>query len=104
MDISDPRSSDIPQKPLAITTEENYSTTTSDRDHELTDIKDKDDHKIETTKGDEPIAKHNIDIVIPDVIEDFEDVDNVQLEDVTSGDISTMTPSREDLHSSVEIR
>jgi hypothetical protein len=45
----------------------------------------------------------NIDVVVPDVIEDFEEVDNIEPEIVTSGDINTMTPSREDLHSSVEI-
>ena len=45
----------------------------------------------------------NIDIVVPDIIEDFEEVDNIEPEDITSGDINTMTPSREDLHSSVEI-
>lgn len=44
-----------------------------------------------------------IDVVVPDIIEDFEEVDNIEPENVTSGDINVMTPSREDVHSSVEI-
>ena len=47
---------------------------------------------------------HKIEVLVPDVIEEFDDVDNIDMENVTSGDINTMGRSREDLHSSVEIR
>jgi len=88
---------DIPQKPEADTPEEigdiqAFNRETIDKPKEEETIKET------TTTND-----RTVEVVMPDIIEDFEEVDNMELENVTSGDINTMTPSREDLHSSVEI-
>ena len=68
----------------------------------VVNAKKEDENKAEETM--EIRADRTIDVIVPDVIEEFEDIDNIDMENITSGDINTMGPSREDLHSSVEIR
>jgi hypothetical protein len=97
LDAFNPDEVDIPPKPEADVPEiiNDLQTSNSEIIVELREEKD----ITETV-----VAKnHAVDVVVPDVIEDFEEVDNIELENVTSGDINTMTPAREDLHSSVEI-
>lgn len=48
--------------------------------------------------------ERTVEVVVPDVIEDFEEVDDIDMENVTAGDITNITPTREDMNSSVEIR
>jgi hypothetical protein len=90
---------DIPPRPEAETTKQVSPPQISDIDpileakKENTQVEELDQTKTPTTE-----------VIVPDVIEDFEEVDHINIEDVTSGDINTMSPSREDLHSSVEIR
>jgi hypothetical protein len=98
LDLYDSESRDIPQKPVAEAPEETYNTQASNHDP-IIEPKNEDlvIEKVEKRTG------NTVDGLVPDVIEDFEEVDNIDLENVTPGDINTMSPSREDLHSSVEI-
>jgi hypothetical protein len=99
LDAYDSEMVDIPQKPVADTPEKVQNIQAST--HEPI---------AETTKKDESVeesvirSERTVDVVVPDVIEDFEDVENIDMENVTAGDINTMSPSRKDLHSSVEIK
>ena len=99
MDAFDAEKADIPQKPVAESPEEINNTPSTYRDPIVEAKKEnKVDEEVEVT------SDRTVDVIVPDVIEHFEDVDNIDLDNVTSGDINTMGPSREDLHSSVEIR
>lgn len=95
---------DIPQKPHAIANE-NIEKSKTIEDTEL--VKESDVQETDINESNDQVVVANtertVEVIVPDVIEDFEEVDNMELENVSSGDINTMTPSREDLHSSVEI-
>jgi len=95
LDAYDSEMVDIPQKPVADNPEKVKSTQASTNEPNA-----------EAQKKDETVnrTERTVDVVVPDVIEDFEEVDNMELENVNSGDINTMSPTREDLHSSVEIK
>ena len=94
---------DIPQKPYSIESEDIEKSKITESSEP---VKEPISQDIEIQDTADPVvanADRTVEVVVPDVIEDFEEVDNMELEDVSSGDINTMTPSREDLHSSVEI-
>jgi hypothetical protein len=93
-----PDGADIPQKPAVDVPEEVVGVRSMK--HEITTEHREEANALETTAS---TRSHTIDVVVPDVIEDFEEVDNIEPESISSGDINTMKPSREDLHSSVEI-
>jgi hypothetical protein len=94
---------DIPEKPFTIEDEEiEKSKTTENTEPPKETVA----QEIVTQETTDPVVSNSdrsVDVIVPDVIEDFEEVDNMELEDVSNGNINTMTPSREDLHSSVEI-
>ena len=57
-----------------------------------------------TTDQAEISTERKVDILAPDVIEDFDEVDDIDMENISNGDINTINPTREDMNSSVEIR
>lgn len=94
---------DIPQKPFTIEDEEIERSETTESTEPVHETVAQDIVLQETS---DPVASNSdrtVNVIVPDVIEDFEEVDNMELEDVSNGNINTMTSSREDLHSSVEI-
>jgi len=93
----------IPQKPDAIVNEEIEKSKISEEVNPVKETVAQETVTQETTDQVVSTADRTVKVIVPDVIEEFEEVDNMELESVSSGDINTMTPSREDLHSSVEI-
>lgn len=93
----------VPQKPDAIVNEEIEKSKISEEVNPVKETVAQEKVTQETTDQVVATADRTVKVVVPDVIEEFEEVDNMELESVSSGDINTMTPSREDLHSSVEI-
>ena len=89
---------DIPPKPVAEVPKEVIEIPSSI--HESVPVTKEEVTDMEVTAT---TKNRRIDVVVPDVIEDFEEVDNIEPENISSGDINTMTPTREDVHSSVEI-
>ncbi len=94
---------DIPQKPFAIDDKEIERSKTTETTESVEESVVQKIEIPETTDHIVTNTDRTVDVIVPDVIEDFEEVDNMELEDVSSGNINTMSPSREDLHSSVEI-
>jgi hypothetical protein len=94
---------DIPQKPYTM---ENEDIETPEVIESAEPVKESVTKEIVLQETTEPVAANTVrtvEVIVPDVIEDFEEVDNMELEDISSGNINTLSPSREDLHSSVEI-
>jgi len=94
---------DIPQKPHAIANENIEKSKTIEDTDQIKEAVVQETVKYETSDQVVANTDRTVEVIVPNVIEDFEEVDNMELENVSSGDINTMTPSREDLHSSVEI-
>ncbi len=94
---------DIPQKPSKFKGEDIERSKTTESTEPKKEIVVQEIVAQETTDPVVSNSDRTMDVIVPDVIEDFEEVDNMELEDVSNGNINTMTPSREDLHSSVEI-
>ena len=103
VDAFDTEVADIPQKPHAIANENIEKSKTIENTEQVKETVTQE--TVVHESADQVVANtdRTVEVIVPDVIEDFEEVDNMELENVTSGDINTMTPSREDLHSSVEI-
>ncbi len=103
VDAFDTEVADIPQKPHAIENENIEKSKTIENTEQVKETVTQE--TVVHESADQVVANtdRTVEVIVPDVIEDFEEVDNMELENVTSGDINTMTPSREDLHSSVEI-
>jgi hypothetical protein len=102
-DAFDTEVADIPQKPHAIANENIEKSKTIENTEQVKEAVTQE--TVIHESADQVVANtdRTVEVIGPDVIEDFEEVDNMELENVSSGDINTMTPSREDLHSSVEI-
>lgn len=97
--------SDVPQKPEIISEDNAVGETPVLQSEDVVEedvMAEARENTAEEDNAEEATGK-TIDVVVPNVIEDFEDVDNIDMENVTTGDINTMSP-REDMHSSVEIR
>jgi hypothetical protein len=103
VDAFDTEVADIPQKPHAIANENIEKSKTIENTEQVKEAVTQETVIHESTDQVVANTDRTVDVIVPDVIEDFEEVDNMELENVSSGDINTMTPSREDLHSSVEI-
>lgn len=103
VDAFDTEVTDIPQKPHAIANENIENSKTVEDTEQVKEAVAQETVIHETTDQVVANTDRTVEVIVPDVIEDFEEVDNMELENVSSGDINTMTPSREDLHSSVEI-
>jgi hypothetical protein len=103
VDAFDTEVADIPQKPHAIANENIEKSKTIENTEQVKEAVTQE--TVIHESADQVVANtdRTVEVIGPDVIEDFEEVDNMELENVSSGDINTMTPSREDLHSSVEI-
>jgi hypothetical protein len=103
VDAFDTEVADIPQKPHAIVNENIEKSKTIENTEQVKEAVTQE--TVIHESADQVVANtdRTVEVIVPDVIEDFEEVDNMELENVSSGDINTMTPSREDLHSSVEI-
>jgi len=103
VDAFDTEVADIPQKPHAIANENIEKSKTIENTEQVKEAVTQE--TVIHESADQVVANtdRTVEVIVPDVIEDFEEVDNMELENVSSGDINTMTPSREDLHSSVEI-
>jgi len=97
------KTTDIPKKPLASNTEEIKEPIVERRTPAIRVSEDSEIVNNDAVTQPAIETEQTVEVFVPDVIEEFEEVDNIKLEDATSGDINTMTPSREDLHSSVEI-
>lgn len=94
---------DIPQKPHAENVEDFNSLNVSEPDQMLS-VRNNESEANNLEENLSSETEQRVEVIVPDVIEEFDDVDHMELENITSGDINTMSPSREDLHSSVEIR
>jgi hypothetical protein len=103
VDAFDTEVADIPQKPHAIANENIEKSKTIENTEQVKEAVTQETVIHESTDQVVANTDRTVEVIVPDVIEDFEEVDNMELENVSSGDINTMTPSREDLHSSVEI-
>ena len=90
---------DIPQKPYLSDSEDIEGSTITDSPEPVKETVPPEIVEQESTN--DAVAANTdrtVEVIVPDVIEDFEEVDNMELEDVSSGNINTMTPSREDIH------
>ncbi len=95
---------DIPQKPYALSDESIEKSKITENIDPVKETVPQKTVNHETTEQVVANSDRTVEVIVPNVIEDFEEVDNMALDnDISSGDINTMTPSREDLHSSVEI-
>ena len=92
----------IPEKPASIQVVESDNSPVIVEKQKTTEPKPiiKEEESIKQEQNTEEFA---MEVVAPDVIDDFDAVDDMEVENISEGDIRSINPVKKDIHSSVEV-